>query len=48
MIRALTDDLLELRARTLGQAPAPFALVWDCCCCSCCSCWPYPICIFGG
>jgi hypothetical protein len=47
MFRDLTDELLDLRSRTLGRSAQAFALNLDCCCSSCCSCWPYPQCIFG-
>jgi len=33
MFRALTRDLLDLRADVRGPADAFFAMVVDCCCC---------------
>jgi hypothetical protein len=48
MFRELTDELLDLRARTLGRAAGVYALTFDCCSCSCTTCWPQPFCIWGG
>jgi hypothetical protein len=33
MLTDFTDELLDLRARTLESAAQPFAVTWDCCSC---------------
>jgi hypothetical protein len=35
MFRALTCDLLDLRAEARGPAEVFYAMVVDCCCCCC-------------
>jgi hypothetical protein len=35
MFKALTADLLDLRAERRGPVDALFAMVVDCCCCCC-------------
>jgi hypothetical protein len=36
MFEELTQQLLDLRASTLGSAPTAFAMVISCCSCCCC------------
>jgi hypothetical protein len=39
MFAEMTDELLDLRAATLGIRGALFAMVVDCCCCCCSIGW---------